>query len=53
VLSLLPSVFGGSVSVFLIDYSVPLSYGALAVVMGFAALAGIQLQRRLKENARA
>jgi hypothetical protein len=51
VLSLLPSIFGSSVSVFLIDYSVPLSYAALAAVMGFAALAGIQLQRRLKENA--
>lgn len=50
VLSFLPSVFGGSLSVFLIDYSVPLSYAALAFVMGFAALAGIQLQRRLKKN---
>lgn len=50
VLSFLPSVFGGSLSVFLIDYSVPLSYAALSLVMGFAALAGIQLQRRLKKN---
>lgn len=53
VLSFLPSVFGGSLSVFLIDYSVPLSYAALAAVMGFAALAGLQLQRRLNQNARA
>lgn len=52
VLSFLPTVFGSSVSVFLIDYSTPLSYAALAAVMGFAALAGIQLQRRLKENVR-
>lgn len=52
VLSLLPSVVGGSVSVFLIDYSVPLSYAALAAVMGFAALSGIQLQRKLKKNGR-
>lgn len=52
VLSFLPSVFGGSLSVFLIDYSVPLSYAALAAVMGFAALAGIQLQRRLKSYGR-
>lgn len=51
VLSFLPSVFGGSLSVFLIDYSVPLSYAALAAVMGFAALAGLQLQRRLNQNA--
>jgi hypothetical protein len=50
VLSFLPSVFGGSASVFLIDYSTPLSYAALAAVVGFAALGGIQLQRRLKEN---
>lgn len=50
VLSFLPSVFGGSASVFLIDYSAPLSYAALAAVVGFAALGGIQLQRRLKEN---
>lgn len=52
ILSFLPSVFGGSISVFLIDYSTPLSYTALGTVMGFAALAGIQLQRRLKENGR-
>ncbi len=52
VLSFLPSVFGGSLSVFLIDYSVPLSYAALAAVMGFAALAGIQLQRKLKKIGR-
>lgn len=52
VLSFLPSVFGGSLSVFLIDYSLPLSYAALALVMGFAALAGIQLQRKLKKNGR-
>lgn len=50
VLSFLPSVFGGSLSVFFIDYSVPLSYAALSLVMGFAALAGIQLQRKLKKN---
>lgn len=52
VLSFLPSVFGGSLSVFLIDYSVPLSYAALALVMGFAAVAGIQLKRKLKRNVR-
>jgi hypothetical protein len=52
VLSFLPSVFGGSISVFLIDYSVPLSYAAVFLVMGFAALAGMQLHRRLKKNGR-
>lgn len=52
VLSFLPSVLGGSLSVFLIDYSVQLSYASLAVVLGFAALAGIQLRKRLKESGR-
>ncbi len=51
ILSFLPSVFGSSLSVFLIAYSVPLSYAALAAVMGIAALAGTQL-RRMKQNAR-
>jgi hypothetical protein len=51
-LSLLPAVLGGTLSVVLIDYSLPLSYASLALVMGFAALAGIKLQRRLKKNGR-
>jgi len=50
VLSFLPSVFGGSISVFLIDYSVLLSYAALAAVLGLAALSGLQLRRRMGKN---
>jgi hypothetical protein len=47
VLSFLPSVVGSSLSVALIEYSQPLSYAALAVVLGFAGISGLQLKRRL------
>jgi hypothetical protein len=50
VLSFLPSIFGGTLSIFLIEYSRPLSYVAVASVLGFAALSGIKLYRRLKAN---
>jgi hypothetical protein len=49
ILSLLPSVFGGSLSVALIQYSKPLSYIGLAIVFGFAALSALKLQRRLEQ----
>ena len=48
VLSLLPSVFGSALSVYLIEYSRSLSYVTVAVVLGLAALSGIRLQRRMK-----
>jgi hypothetical protein len=47
-LSFLPSIFGGALSVFLIEYSRPLSYVAVAAVLGLAALSGIKLYRRTK-----
>ena len=48
VLSFLPSIFGGTLSVFLIEYSRPLSYVAVAAVLGFAVLSGIRLHQRTK-----
>ena len=48
VLSFLPSIFGGALSVFLIEFSRPLSYIALAAVLGLAALSGVRLHRSMK-----
>lgn len=50
VLSFLPSIFGSALSVFLIEYSRPLSYAALAAVLGLAALSGVRLHRRTKRK---
>lgn len=50
VLSLLPSVFGSALSVYLIEYSRPLSYVAVAAVLGLAAISGVSLHRRMKGN---
>jgi hypothetical protein len=52
ILSLLPSIFGSSLSVALIQYSKPLSYISLAIVFGFAALSAFNLQRELKKMRR-
>jgi hypothetical protein len=49
ILSFLPSVFGSSLSVALIQYSKPLSYMGLLIVFGFAALSAFKLQRELKQ----
>src|SRR5918911_1483418 len=49
ILSFLPSIFGSSLSVALIQYSEPLSYIGLAIVLGFAALSALKLQRELKQ----
>ena len=48
ILSLLPSVFGSSLSVALIQYSMSFSYAGLAIVFGFAALSAFKLQKELK-----
>ena len=48
ILSLLPSVFGSVFSVFLIQYSKPLSYLGLFIVVGYTAFAAINLKRKLK-----
>jgi hypothetical protein len=49
-LSFLPSIFGGTLSVILIEYSRPLSYVAVAAVLGFKALSGVKLYRRTRGN---
>ena len=48
VLSYLPSVFGSTLSVALIQYSKSLSYIGLAIVYGFVALSSIRLYKDLK-----
>jgi hypothetical protein len=48
ILSLLPSVFGTTVSGALIQHSIPLSYAGLAVVVGFTGLTAIKLRRELR-----
>lgn len=52
ILSLLPSVFGSSLSIVLIQYSRSLSYIGLAIVFGFAGLSAFKLQRELKQMER-
>jgi hypothetical protein len=48
VLSYLPSVFGSTLSVALIQYSRPLSYIGLAIVFGFAGLSAYKLHKELE-----
>lgn len=50
ILSFLPSIFGGTLSVVLIQYATPLSYTGLAVVFGFASLQALKLRRELKQR---
>jgi hypothetical protein len=50
ILSMLPSIFGGSLSVVLIEYSKLLSYVGLVVVFGFAGLSALRLRRELQER---
>jgi hypothetical protein len=50
VLSMLPSIFGGTLSVMLIEYSIVLSYVSLGVVIGFAALSVLRLRKELCER---
>ncbi len=47
VLSYLPSVFGSTLSVALIQYSKPLSYVGLVMVMGFSAVSAYKLHKEL------
>ena len=48
ILSLLPSVFGSAFSVILIQYSKPLSYLGLFIVIGYTTFSAIKLKRKLK-----
>ncbi|HZA68241.1 MAG TPA: hypothetical protein VE548_00970 [Nitrososphaeraceae archaeon] len=50
ILSALPAVFGGTLSVVLIEYSTLLSYVGLTVVVGFAALSVLRLRKELNER---
>jgi hypothetical protein len=53
ILSMLPSFVGTSVSAALIQYSVPLSYAGLAIVVGFTSLTAVKLRKELKLRQRA
>jgi hypothetical protein len=46
ILSSLPSIFGSTLSVILIEYSKLLSYIGLAIVFGFAGLSALKLKRQ-------
>jgi hypothetical protein len=50
ILSMLPSIFGGTLSVILIEYSKPLSYISLVMVFGFAASSAIRLKKELSHR---
>ena len=50
ILSLLPSIFGSTLSVILIEYSKILSYIGLVIVLGFVALSVLKLRRELIET---
>ncbi|MDQ3976162.1 MAG: hypothetical protein M3264_06530 [Thermoproteota archaeon] len=49
ILSMLPSIFGSSLSVVLIEYSKLLSYIGLAIVFGFAGLSALRLRKELRQ----
>lgn len=50
ILSMLPSIFGSSLSIILMEYSKLLSYVGLAIVFGFAGLTALRLKKELKER---
>jgi hypothetical protein len=50
VLSMLPSIFGSSLSVVLIEFSKLFSYISLAIVFGFAGLSVLKLKKELKDR---
>jgi hypothetical protein len=50
ILSMLPSIFGSTLSVVLIEYSKLLSYMGLAIVFGFTSLSAIKLKRELNHR---
>ncbi len=52
ILSFLPSIFGSTVSVILIEYSKTLSYIGLVIVFGFTSLSAYKLRKRLQEEKR-
>ncbi|HEX7207938.1 MAG TPA: hypothetical protein VF233_07120 [Nitrososphaeraceae archaeon] len=50
ILSMLPSIFGSSLSVVLIEYSKLLSYIGLAIVFGFVGLSALRLRKELRQR---
>ncbi len=48
ILSMLPSIFGTTASIVLIEYSKMLSYLSLVIVFGFAFLSAYNLRKRLR-----
>jgi hypothetical protein len=50
ILSMLPSIFGSSLSVVLIEYSRVLTYIGLAIVFGFAGLSALRLKKELNQR---
>jgi hypothetical protein len=52
VLSYLPTIFGSALSVSLIQYSKPLSYIGLVIVLGFAGISAFKLRSELKSQHR-
>jgi hypothetical protein len=52
VLSYLPTIFGSALSVSLIQYSKPLSYIGLMIVLGFAGISAFKLLSELKNQQR-
>ena len=52
VLSYLPTIFGSALSVSLIQYSKPLSYIGLVIVLGFAGISALKLRSELKNQQR-
>jgi hypothetical protein len=50
VLSYLPTIFGSALSVSLIQYSKPLSYIGLMIVLGFAGISAFKLLSELKNQ---
>jgi len=50
VLSYLPTIFGSALSVSLIQYSKPLSYIGLIIVLGFAGISAFKLRSELKNQ---
>jgi hypothetical protein len=49
ILSLMPSVFGSTISVVLIQYARPLSYLGMLIVLGYSVFTSIKLKREIKK----
>jgi hypothetical protein len=47
---MLPSIFGSSLSIVLIEYSKLLSYIGLTIVFGFAGLSALRLRKELRHK---